>query len=54
MCVSLGPVLQTSAGEREHVDQPAGAAGDVAGAEEIVDFAVAVWPGVSEVVLADL
>jgi hypothetical protein len=34
MFVSLGPTLQALAGEREHVDQPAGAAGDVQGAKK--------------------
>lgn len=54
MGVRLGPTLQTSASQREHVDQPAGTAGDVPGAEEIVDVVVSVRSGVSEVVFTDL
>jgi hypothetical protein len=34
MCGSSGPALEASAGERKHVDQPAGAAGDVVAAEK--------------------
>jgi hypothetical protein len=54
MCGSLGPALETSAVERKHVDQPAGAAGDVVAAEKGIDLVVAVRADVSEVVLADL
>jgi hypothetical protein len=54
MCVSVGPTLKTSAGEREHVDEPVGAASDISGAEKGVDLAMADRAGVSKVVLADL
>jgi hypothetical protein len=46
--------LKPSAGEREHVDQPAWTAGDAPGAKEDVDLAVADRAGMSEVGLADL
>ena len=39
MGVSLGPTLQTSAGEREHVDQPARSAGDVVCLSDSVELA---------------
>ena len=54
MCVSLGQTLGASAGEREHVDQPARAAGNVPSEEEGVDLAVADRASVGEVVLANL
>ncbi len=41
-------------GERKHVDQPVGAAGDVVAAEKGIDLVVAVRADVSEAVLADL
>ncbi|WP_165818372.1 hypothetical protein [Frankia canadensis] len=45
--------LQAEPGEREHVDQPARDAADVAGAEDGVEFAVNGWVGVGEEVFAD-
>ena len=52
--MSLGPTLQLQAGEREHVDEPAGGAGDVASEQKSVDLVVSGRAGVSEVVLAHL
>jgi hypothetical protein len=46
--------MQVQAGEGEHVDQPAGAAGDAVGAKDCVEFLAAVQGGVGEEVLTDL
>jgi hypothetical protein len=50
MCGASGPALEASAGVRKHVDQPAGAAGDVVAAEKGIDLVVAVRTDVNEVV----
>ena len=49
----FGGGAQASAGKREHVDQPARPAGDVAGEEKCVDFAWDGCAGVGEEVFAD-
>jgi hypothetical protein len=46
--------LQAKLGEAEHVDQPAGSAGDASLKEQPVDLFVGRRAGVAEEVLADL
>jgi len=41
--------LEAQSGEREHVDQPAGAAGDIVGAQNCIEFAVDGRAGAAEV-----
>jgi hypothetical protein len=50
---AAGRGLHAAAREREHVDQPAGAAGDVAGAHEGVELVADGWAGAGEELLAD-
>jgi hypothetical protein len=46
--VGIGGGLQAQSGEREHVDQPTGAAGDTVDAQNCIEFAVDSRAGAAE------
>jgi hypothetical protein len=46
--IVVGGGCQAQSGERQHVDQPAGAAGDVVGAQERVEAVTGGWAGAGE------